>query len=125
MASGLGEALVGMTRDARVGPLVTLAAGGVLAEVLGDATLRPAPVTEATAAEMVSEIKSFAPLRGYRGHAKGDLDALARTIAAVSRIAAHPRVAEAEINPLLIAAGGVVRLDALIRLEGPPVPVKE
>lgn len=117
MAQGLGEALIGVTRDARVGPLVTLAAGGVLAEVLGDSTLRPAPVTEATARDMVSEIKSFAPLRGYRGHATGDLDALARAVVAVSRLAGHPRVTEAEINPLSIAADGVMRLDALIRLE--------
>lgn len=117
MANGLGEALIGLTRDARVGPLVTLAAGGVLAEVLGDATLRPAPVTQKTAARMLDEIKSFAPLRGYRGHAKGDLDALAQTVTALSRLAAHPRVSEAEINPLLIRADGVMRLDALIRIE--------
>ncbi|WP_375173219.1 acetate--CoA ligase family protein [Pseudooceanicola sp.] len=120
MAQGLGEALIGVTRDARVGPLVTLAAGGILAEVLGDSSLRPAPVTEATAVDMTQEIKSFAPLRGYRGQARGDLAALARAVAAVSRVAAHPRVTEAEINPVLIGAEGVLCLDALIRLEGPP-----
>lgn len=119
MARGLGEALIGVTRDARVGPLVTLAAGGVLAEVLGDSTLRPAPVSLDTAREMIGEIKSFAPLRGYRGMPRGDLEALARMIVAVSRIALHPRVQEAEINPVLIAAEGALRLDALIRL-GPP-----
>jgi acyl-CoA synthetase (NDP forming) len=119
MAQGQGEALVGLTRDARVGPLVTLAAGGVLAEVLNDATMRPAPVTHGTAVKMVQEIKCFAPLRGYRGHVAGDLDGLARTIEAVSRLAAHPRVSEAEINPLLIGADGVSRLDALIRIENP------
>ena len=46
-----------------------------------------------------------------------DLDALARAVVAVSRLAGHPRVTEAEINPLSIAADGVMRLDALIRLE--------
>lgn len=121
MAAGLGEALVGVTRDARVGPLVTLAAGGTLAEVLGDSSLRPAPVTEETARDMVNEIRTFALLRGYRGHPEGDLDALARLVAAVSRLAAHPRVTEAEINPVLVGAAGVMRLDALIRLDGPAI----
>lgn len=116
---GLGEALVGLTRDARVGPMVTLAAGGILAEVLGDATMRPAPVTAETALEMASTIKSFAPLRGYRGHQEGDLDTLARCVTAVSRLARHKRVAEAEINPIMIRADGVLRLDAMIRLDGP------
>lgn len=116
MATGLGEALIGLTRDPVVGPVITLAAGGVLAEVLGDATMRPAPVTEATALEMISDIKSFAPLRGYRGLPEGNLAALALAVSAVSCLAAHPRVIEAEINPVLIGRDGVLRLDALIRM---------
>lgn len=119
MASGLGEALIGLTRDPRVGPMVTLAAGGVLAEVLRDTALRPAPVSLTTARDMIDEIKSFAPLRGYRGHAQGDLEALAQAIVALSQLAQIPEVQEAEINPVLIKAkgNGIVRLDALIRCE--------
>ncbi|WP_169052604.1 acetate--CoA ligase family protein [Pseudooceanicola onchidii] len=116
MASGLGEALIGVTRDPLVGPLVTLAAGGVLAEVLGDATMRPAPVSMETARDMIRDIRTFAPLRGYRGHPTGDLEALAQVIVAVSQICTHPRVEEAEINPILIGGTGVMRLDALIRM---------
>lgn len=121
MVHGMGEALIGVTRDPRVGPLITLAAGGVLAEVLADAVMRPAPVTFDTACEMVAQIKSFAPFRGYRGHPMGDLAALAELITTVSQIAQHPRVQEAELNPVLIRATGVIRLDALIRLSGPPI----
>ncbi|GGE27358.1 6-carboxyhexanoate--CoA ligase [Primorskyibacter flagellatus] len=116
MAHGLGEALIGLTRDPCTGPMVTLAAGGVLAEVLGDAALRPAPATAEAARAMTEEIRSFAPLRGYRGYPTGDLGALANAVAALSRLALHPRVQEAEINPALIGADGVLRLDALVRL---------
>ncbi|WP_407493092.1 acetate--CoA ligase family protein [Pseudooceanicola sp. MF1-13] len=116
MATGLGEALIGLTRDPRVGPMVTLAAGGMLAEVLGDAVMRPAPVSIDAARDMVRQIKSFAPLRGYRGSPPGDLEALAELVANVSTLARHERVQEAEINPVLIRADGVMRLDALIRL---------
>lgn len=117
---GLGEALIGVTRDPLVGPVVTLAAGGVLAQIYGDGAVRPAPVTLQTAREMVSQIKGFALLRGYRGHAKGDLDALAHAVVAISQLARDDRVAEAEANPVLIRAegDGVVALDALVRMDG-------
>jgi succinyl-CoA synthetase beta subunit len=64
---------------------------------------------------MINEVRGLAPVRGYRGLEKGDLDALAKAIAAFSRLALLD-VAEAEINPILIrkAGEGVVALDALL-----------
>lgn len=115
MLRGLGEALVGFRRDPAVGPVVTLGAGGVLAEVYRDVSVRTAPVDTETARAMIAEVKAFAPLRGYRGLPRGDLDALAEAVAAFSRLAALD-VAEAEANPVLVRAEGegVVALDALI-----------
>ena len=120
MVSGLAEVLVGYRRDPETGPVVVLGIGGVLAEVYGDATVRPAPVDTATAREMINEVRGLAPIRGYRNMPKGDLDALAGAVAAVSRLAAieRPCILEAEINPLCVAkaGGGVLAVDALIRL---------
>jgi acyl-CoA synthetase (NDP forming) len=116
MVTGLGEALVGFRRDNLVGPVVTVGAGGVMAEIYRDVAIRPAPVSVQTARQMLDEVKGFALLRGYRGRPVGDLDALARLVASVSQLAAFDAVAEAEINPVLVRADGVVRLDALIRL---------
>jgi acyl-CoA synthetase (NDP forming) len=115
MLRGLGEALVGFRRDPAVGPVVTLGAGGVLAEIYRDVSVRIAPVDIATARAMIGEVKAFAPLRGYRGLPRGDLDALAEAVAAFSRLAALD-VAEAEANPVLVRAEGegVIALDALI-----------
>ncbi|MBM3570585.1 MAG: CoA-binding protein [Alphaproteobacteria bacterium] len=117
-ARGLGEALIGMLRDPRVGPTVTLAAGGVLAEIYRDRATRLAPVDLDTARAMIAEVKGLAPLRGYRGLPPGDLDALARAIAAISTLALAPRVLEAEINPLIVGptGQGCVAVDALLRL---------
>lgn len=117
MCSGLGEALVGLSRDPLVGPVVTVAAGGIMAEIYHDSAIRPAPVSIATAHEMIDEVTGFALLRGYRGASKGDLDALASAIAAVSTLAQADAIVEAEINPLLVGAAGdgVIMLDALIR----------
>ena len=121
MARGVAEAILGYRRDPNVGPVVLLGAGGVLAEVYRDVVLRLAPVSEAEAAEMIAALKGLAPARGYRGMARGDLPALARAIAAFSRLAALPGVAEAEINPLIVLAegDGVVMADALLREHAP------
>lgn len=112
----LGEALVGLVRDIQVGPVITLAPGGVLAELYDDKAVRLAPVDIETAHEMIAEIKGFAPLRGYRNLSKGDLRALAEAIAAFSQLATNPQVIDIEVNPILIWQDGVVAVDALVRL---------
>jgi hypothetical protein len=116
MAKGVGEAILGFRRDPLVGPVVALGAGGVLAEIYRDVVLRLAPVTEDEAHEMIGLVKGLAPARGYRGMTKGDLGALARAVAAFSRLAAIASVTEAEINPLIIMPNGqgVVMADALL-----------
>ncbi len=120
--TGLGEALVGLRHDNLVGPMVTVGAGGTLAEIYRDVSLRPAPVSLQMAREMIAEIAGFAPLRGYRGKPLGDLEALAKLVVGVSQLALIPDIAEAEINPVLVQPNGVVRLDALIRLDHAPTP---
>ena len=122
MESGLAEAIVGYRDDPVVGPIVLVGAGGVLAEVYRDTQVRMAPVSEGEAEEMIAKVKGFAAIRGYRNLPRGDVRALARAVAVVSRLAlAKGRpVLEAEINPLLVKADGVVALDALVALRGRP-----
>jgi len=114
MVDGLGEVLLGFRREPGVGPVVAVGTGGVLAEIYGDTAVRLAPIDERQAREMIEEVKGLAPLRGYRGLPKGDLDALAAAVAAFSTLAALP-IAEAEINPLIVRKTGVVAVDALVR----------
>jgi acyl-CoA synthetase (NDP forming) len=121
MQQGLGEAILGYRLDPQVGPLVLVGAGGTLAELYRDFALRLAPVTLAEAREMIAEVRGFAPLRGYRNAPRGDLESLAQAVVAFSGLAAKPEVAEAEINPLIVKAEGVVGVDALVVLrEGAP-----
>jgi acetate---CoA ligase (ADP-forming) len=103
---GLGEAILGFRRDPEVGPIVLLGTGGIAAEVFRDVTLRLAPVSEAEAQEMIAEVKGLKPLTGWRGLPRGDIAALARAVAALSRLAARADVTEAEINPLIIGPEG-------------------
>jgi hypothetical protein len=119
MQSGLAEAIVGYRDDPVVGPLVLVGAGGVLAELYRDYALRIAPVSETEAAEMIEQVKGLAPIRGYRNLPRGDVKALAQAVSALSRLAlAKGRpVREAEINPLIVKADGVVAVDALVARE--------
>jgi acyl-CoA synthetase (NDP forming) len=118
MTSGIGEALIGYRVDCEVGSLIMVAAGGVYTEIYRDRSLRLAPVDLASAHAMIGEVKAFATLKAFRGKPTGDLDALARTIVALSRLALQndPAIAEAEVNPLIVRAEGVVAVDALIKL---------
>lgn len=118
MVTGLCEALIGFTRDPLAGPVVTVAMGGVFTEIYADAVCAPAPVSYAAAQRMITTIKGFTVLRGFRGKPKGDINALAQAIARVSLLALAPNVAEAEINPVAVLeeGKGITMLDALVRL---------
>ena len=120
MERGLVEVILGYRRDPLVGPTVTMGIGGVLAEIYRDASTRLAPVDESEALQMIAEVKGLATVRGYRNLPKGDVAALAKTIAAFSALA-HRQfadVSEAEINPLLVKRDGegVVAVDGLVVL---------
>ncbi len=115
---GIAEALVGYKISQDVGPVVVLSTGGVLAELFVDSAVRLAPVTLETAREMIQEVKGLRVLEGYRGSTPGDVEALAKTIVAVSNLAVNdPDILEAEINPVSVArtGAGVSALDALVR----------
>jgi len=115
MQSGLAEAIIGYRDDPVVGPLAMVGAGGILAELYNDVVLRLAPVDEAAALEMIGQVKGLAVLRGYRGLPQGDVGALARALAALSRLALCPGrpVREAEANPVIVGRDGAVAVDAL------------
>ncbi len=111
------ELLVGCRRDRSFGPLVVVAAGGIHAEALRDTAVALAPVDETAAEQLVRSLTSLPLLNGARGRAPLDVTAAAHAVAALSRFAAaHPEVAEVEVNPLLVRREGAVGLDARIVL---------
>ena len=118
-AGALGEMLVGYRVDPQAGGMVLLAAGGVMTEIYRDRSLRVAPIDRAAAYEMLDEVKIIEAFRGFRGRPAGDLEALADTLVAVSRMASSGMpVVEFEINPLLVlpTGQGVRAVDVLVRL---------
>lgn len=114
--TAVGEVLLGLRRDPSVGPVITVGMGGIATEIYRDIALRIAPVSPAEAAAMFDEIRGFAMLRGFRGKPRGDLAALANAVSRLSQLCADGRIAEAEINPVLVMAEGegVVAVDGLV-----------
>jgi acyl-CoA synthetase (NDP forming) len=111
-AAGL-ELLVGARWDARFGPVVVVGAGGVYTELLADTAVALAPVDAAQAERLLRSLRCAPLLDGARGGASLDVGAAAAAIAALSRFAAaHPELAELEVNPLLVRRHGAVGLDA-------------
>ena len=109
------ELLVGAQRDPRFGPLTVVAAGGLHAEMLRDIAVALAPVDESMAEQLILSLGSAPLLRGARGRQPLDVTAAARAVAALSRFAAaHPEIAEVEVNPVLVRTEGAVGLDARI-----------
>jgi acyl-CoA synthetase (NDP forming) len=120
IADGI-ELLIGARRDPRFGPVALAGLGGVYAEVLDDVAVALAPVGEDQAERMLRSLRAAALLRGARGRPPIDVRAAARALAALSRVAAaHPEIAEIEVNPLLALPDGALGLDARIVLAAPP-----
>jgi acyl-CoA synthetase (NDP forming) len=112
LADGL-ELLIGARWDPRFGPVALAGSGGVFAEILGDTAVALAPVDSAQARAMLDGLRCAPLLHGARGRSPLDVAAAAAALAALSRVAAaHPEVAELEINPLLVLPAGALALDA-------------
>ncbi len=108
------EVILGLTRDDVFGYALMFGLGGIFTEVLRDVTYRIAPINEKDAMEMIKEINGYPVLMGTRGGKHKDVSALAKTLAAFSRLGELQAVKEAEINPLLVFENGVVAVDVRI-----------
>ena len=116
MRTGGIELLVGVVRDPQWGPMLAVALGGLLVEVLQDSASTPLPVTPDRARTMLDDLRGAPLLRGTRGGVAADLDALAAVVARVSdlAVALGDDLESLEINPLRVDGGTVEALDALI-----------
>jgi len=112
LADGI-ELLIGVRWDPRLGPVALAGAGGLYAEVLRDTAVALAPVDQRRACALIASLRIAPLLAGARGRPPLDLDAAAQALSALSRVAAaHPELAELEVNPLLVLPSGALALDA-------------
>ncbi len=118
--AGGRETILGVTRDPAVGPLVMAGLGGVAVEVWKDVTFRVAPITASDADAMVGELRGGRLLAAFRGRPAGDVAAFKQALVRIAALAAaHPEIAECDVNPLLVLdeGRGCVAVDARIRVD--------
>lgn len=122
VTGAVAEILVGVIRDPAHGFVLTLGAGGVLAEITGDTASLLLPVTQQDIVAALDRLRIAPLLRGYRGQPPADLAGLVAAILAVQdcAIAYQASLLELEINPLIVTPDRAVAVDALIRLGETP-----
>jgi hypothetical protein len=109
------ELVVGAKRDAEWGPVVLVGLGGVWIEALKDVRLIPADMAEADIVDELGRLKAASLLKGIRGAAAVDVQAVARVVALVgAQMRANPQITEIDINPLVAYPERVLALDALV-----------
>jgi acyl-CoA synthetase (NDP forming) len=119
---GGAELLAGLVQDPVFGALVAFGPGGVLAELIGDAGFRIAPLTDADARELVLAGKAGRLVRGFRGAPPADEEALVDLVLRLARLADDfPEVAELDLNPVIARPEGCLAVDARIRVRARPL----
>ena len=114
------EMALGVVRDDMFGPLVLVAAGGVLVELLQDRTLGLPPLDENRSRRLVDGLASRPMLDGVRGAPAANVDALARALSRLSVLAADlgDHLEALDVNPVIVSPSGCVAVDALVVLRG-------
>lgn len=112
------ETIAGAAVDAVFGPVILFGQGGVAVEVVADRAVALPPLNLTLAADMMSRTRVARLLEGYRDRPPARREAVQLTLVQLSQLMIDlPEVVEAEINPLLADADGVMALDARIRVQ--------
>ncbi|KIX12609.1 acetate--CoA ligase family protein [Dethiosulfatarculus sandiegensis] len=115
------EMLVGIKNDPVFGPVLMAGLGGSYVEIFKDVSTRVLPITAFEAKDMLKELKAYKLLKGARGGAPRDIDALVEVLLKTSTLAMSlsDRISELDINPLLVfeKGKGVMALDALVSVK--------
>jgi hypothetical protein len=108
MAPSGYEVIVGGRQDREFGPVVIFGLGGIFVELLGESSIRVAPIDESTARDMVNEGKAGSIMRGFRGKPAADSEALCRVLVSISRLLANdPSILNIDINPVIVGEKGM------------------
>jgi len=107
------EVILGMTRDPQFGPMMMFGLGGIFVEVMKDVAFHLGPVTKEEALKMLESTRSYEFLKGVRGQAAVDIDAIAAGLQYISQLAADfPQIVEMDINPFIVGPVGTHSLAA-------------
>jgi acetyltransferase len=100
MTGGGTEVIFGASADPKFGPLMMFGLGGIFVEILKDVSFRVHPISDVDAREMLEGIKGAPILKGARGHAPVDVEALVETLQRLNQLLTEfPQIQEFDVNP--------------------------
>lgn len=110
------ELALGVVRDPLLGPLVVVAAGGTLVELLDQRAVAMPPIDADAASHLLARLPVLRLVSGYRGRPAGDLAALAQAVVGMSQLATElgDRIEAVDVNPLIVSPSGAIAVDALV-----------
>jgi acyl-CoA synthetase (NDP forming) len=110
------EMALGVVRDPQFGPLVLVAAGGVLVELLHDHRMALPPLDASRAHSMIDRLKVRPLLEGMRGAPAADVASLAQAVVGVSWLAHDlgDLLEALDVNPMICGPGGSLAVDVLV-----------
>jgi acetyltransferase len=117
-AQGKVELILGLIRDPQFGPCIMLGIGGIMAEIFQETIFAMAPLSQQDAFLLIGRLRGQRLLEGFRGAPPVDKEKLAALLVALGNLGiVYPRIAEIDVNPLIITAAGAVAVDATIVLD--------
>lgn len=111
------EMVVGVNYDPTFGPILLTGMGGTLVELLKDVSVRIHPLTDVDVDDMLTSLRGYPLLTGYRGAPPADVDALKTLLFRVSAMVEHvPEIDELDLNPVFVRQRGAAAVDARMKL---------
>jgi len=117
MEAGIEELIIGAKRDEVFGPVIVVGHGGVLVELMNDTALGITPLSKENVIAMLSKLKGYPLLDGYRGRQKTDIQSIVTMVMKVQKLMmSQPEILEIDLNPIIVKEinKGSVAVDARI-----------
>ena len=113
--NSIAELMVSLRRDAQFGLILTIASGGVLTEILQDASTLLVPADDLSVLAALDSLRMARLLGGFRGGPAVSRQAILDQIQALVRLMhARSDIVEIEINPMMLGPDYAICADALI-----------
>jgi acetyl-CoA synthetase len=113
----VAEVLVSVRRDAPVGWLITLGAGGIYTELWRDTVCLLAPSSNDEIKDALQKLRIAPLLNGFRGKPAADVESLVVLIQKLIDAALKNNLVEIELNPVLVTTNSAIAVDALMIAE--------
>ncbi len=107
MAPSGQEVILGVNKEPEFGHLLMFGLGGIYVELFKNVTFRLAPIGRNNARRMITGIKGFEILTGFRGKPEADIEKIEKLLVGLSNMVMdNPQIKELDINPLLVHEKG-------------------